>query len=58
MSTELTAEQLELNQKFIDLVNEYFDDPENAENYEEGYWVDGKALMKFFWNKGYKIVAR
>jgi len=51
----LSNKQLELNQKFINLINEYFDDEENKESYEQGYYVDGKSLMKYIWNQGYML---
>lgn len=44
----ITDEQLELNQKLIDLIDEYLDDD----------YYDSKALMKYLWHKGYKFSVR
>jgi hypothetical protein len=54
----LNDERLALNQKFIDLINEYFNDPENEEKYIEGYYVDAKDLFKHIWHQGYMIVPK
>lgn len=51
----LSDKQLELNQKFIDLIQEYFGDPEVEETYQEGYYVDAKSLFKYIWNQGYML---
>lgn len=48
----LDEEQLKLNQDFIDLVYEYCDD--NSSN----YYVDAKELLKYMWNRGFKITSR
>ena len=49
----LPTQELELNQKFIDLIYEYEDLYE-----DEPELKHPKGLMKFIWNKGYKISPR
>ena len=51
---ELDGKQLQLNQKFINLGYEYIDSEIGLSN----YYFDPKGLMKFLWNKGYRIVER
>lgn len=46
----LNNKQLELNQKFIDLTQDYL---WSLENEKEDF--DSKRLMKYIWNKGYAL---
>jgi hypothetical protein len=46
-------EELELNQKFIDLIYEYDDLYENEPELKHP-----KGLVKYIWNSGYKISPR
>lgn len=54
---ELTQEQLELNQKCIDLIDAFLDEEcDNSKNYFN--FVDSKSLLKWLWNNGYKFTKR
>lgn len=46
----LSDKQLELNQKFIDLIQEYFWECEDGLDQ-----CDAKGLFKHIWNKGYML---
>jgi len=47
-------EQLENNQIFIDLIEEFLNDDEIKDIDD----IDAKCIMKFIWNRGYKLVKR
>jgi hypothetical protein len=47
---EIRSEQLKLNQTFADLIHDYEDLYEN-----EPELMHAKGLMKYIWNRGYKL---
>lgn len=53
----LNDERLALNQKFIDLINEYQDTLED-EDPVNIYTLDAKGLFKYIWNKDYMLVEK
>ncbi len=52
MKSVLNAERLALNQKFIDLINEYCNDNDS------NYYVNGKDLMKYIWHRDFMLVPK